>query len=271
MKLTYIRWSMTIIETNGLTLITDPVFRIFGIHQTPRSYTFEQMPRPDLVFISHTHIDHFEPDVLRRLPAGTPVLMAADKLPRAAGLGLSGLHGVREWEPIQFRGLRLTVVPAVHSGGEVGLIVESSPTSSGPAAAGGTSGAARRSRPGERRGSRRPDPDGGKTVYFAGDTSLDRKLFRIIAQRWRLDAVLLPIGDLRMLGLPFQHMGPKTGAQGLRVLGEPRIVAPTHYSGMTMGPLMAFRGTPRKLSQAIHAAELGTVVGTTRPLESVEV
>jgi hypothetical protein len=40
---------------------------------------------------------------------------------------------------------------------------------------------------------------------------------------------------------------------------------------MTLGPLMAFRGTPRKLSQAIHAAELGTVVGTTRPLEMVEI
>jgi len=26
---------MTIIETNGLTLITDPVFRVFGIHQAP--------------------------------------------------------------------------------------------------------------------------------------------------------------------------------------------------------------------------------------------
>jgi L-ascorbate metabolism protein UlaG (beta-lactamase superfamily) len=37
MKLTYIRWSMTIIETMGLTLITDPVFRMFGIHHSPRS------------------------------------------------------------------------------------------------------------------------------------------------------------------------------------------------------------------------------------------
>jgi L-ascorbate metabolism protein UlaG (beta-lactamase superfamily) len=235
-KLTYIRWSMMIIETNGLTLITDPVFGMFGVHQAPRTYTFEQMQRPDLVFISHTHIDHFEPGVLRRLPAGTPVLMATDKLPRAAGLGLAGLHGVHEWEPVQFHGLRLTVVPAAHSGGEVGLVIA-----------------------------------GDKTVYFAGDTSLDRNLFRIIAQRWRLDAVLLPIGDLRMLALPFRHMGPKTGAQALRLLGEPRIVVPTHYSGMTLGPLMAFRGTPRKLSQAIHAAELGTVVGTTRPLEMVEI
>ena len=236
MKLTYIRWSMTIIETNGLTLITDPVFRVFGIHQSPRSYTFEQMPRPDLVFISHTHIDHFEPDVMRRLPAGTPVWMAAGKLPRAAGLGLAGLHGVREWESGQLHGARLTVVPAVHSGGEVGLVVE-----------------------------------GDKTVYFAGDTSLDRNLFRIIAHRWRLDAVLLPIGDLRMLGLPFRHMGPKSAVQALRLLGDPKIVVPTHYSGMTLGPLMAFRGTPRKLSKAIHDAEVGAIVGTTRPLEPVEI
>ena len=48
------------------------------------------------------------------------------------------------------------------------------------------------------------------------------------------------------------------------------MVVPTHYSGMTLAPLAYFRGTPRKLSQAIHKAELGTLVGTTRPLESVE-
>ena len=55
MKLTYIRYSMTIIETGGLTIVTDPVFRMLGISQAPRSYTCARMPRPDLVFISHTH------------------------------------------------------------------------------------------------------------------------------------------------------------------------------------------------------------------------
>ena len=52
MKLTYIRWSMTIIETRDLTLVTDPVFHMFGIRQAPRSYDFERMPRPDLVGIT---------------------------------------------------------------------------------------------------------------------------------------------------------------------------------------------------------------------------
>jgi L-ascorbate metabolism protein UlaG (beta-lactamase superfamily) len=235
LKLTYIRWSMTIVETLDLTLITDPVFHILGVPQAPRSYTLERMPRPDLVFISHTHVDHFAPSVLRRLPPDTPVWMPAGKVEKAARLGLKALRGVREWETYEFKGIRLTAVPARHTGGELGLVIEAD-----------------------------------RTVYFAGDTSLDRELFRTIGHRWELDAVLLPIGDLHSLGLPFRHIGPRKAPQAIRLLEEPPVVVPTHYSGMTLGPMMYFRGTPRKLSQAIHEAELGTLVGTTRPLEMVE-
>lgn len=236
MKLTYIRWSMTIIETMGLTIITDPIFRMLGLHQAPKSYTFDRMPRPDLVFISHTHVDHFAPAVLERLDPDTPVWMPADKVPKAARQGLRALRGVREWESDEFRGLRLTAVPAKHSGGELGLIVE-----------------------------------GDRIIYFAGDTSLDRELFREIGHRWKLDAVLLPIGHLHSLGMPFRQISPRKAPQALRLLGEPPVVVPTHYSGMTLGPLLYFRGTPRKLSEAIYEAELGTLVGTSRPLEMVEI
>jgi L-ascorbate metabolism protein UlaG (beta-lactamase superfamily) len=236
MKLTVIRWSMTIIETMGLTLITDPVFRMLGIPQPPKTYTMERMPRPDLVFISHVHPDHFEPAVLKRLPPGTPVWMPAGQAEKAVGLGLTGLRAVHEWESEQFQGVRLTAVPARHGGGELGLIVE-----------------------------------GDRTVYFAGDTSLAPDLFRTIASRWHLDAVLLPIGDLRTVGVSIGHLGPKQAPEALRLLGEPRVVVPTHYNGMTIAPFMSFRGTPRKLAQAIHAAQVSTLVGTTRPLETVEI
>jgi L-ascorbate metabolism protein UlaG (beta-lactamase superfamily) len=236
MKLTYVRWSMTLIETRGLTLVTDPVFRMLGVRQAPKAYDFERMPRPDLVFISHTHADHFEPATLRRLDPETPVWMPADKVGRAARLGLKALRGLRAWETDRFRGLRLTAVPAQHTGGELGLIVE-----------------------------------GDRTVYFAGDTSLDRETFRTIGHRWDLDAVLLPIGDLRVLGLPIGHLGPRKVPQALRLLGDPRVVVPTHYSGMTLGPLMSFGGTPRKLAEAIQRSELGAIVGATRPLEPAEI
>jgi L-ascorbate metabolism protein UlaG (beta-lactamase superfamily) len=236
MKLTYIRWSMTIIETDGLTIVTDPVFRVFGLQQAPRSYTPERMPLPDLVFVSHTHVDHFEPAVLRCLAPGTPVWMPSGKEERAARLGLQDLRAVNPWQSEEFRGVRLTAVPARHAGGELGLIVE-----------------------------------GERTVYFAGDTALDRELFRTIRHRWRLDAVLLPIGDLRSLGLSLGQIGPRRAAQALRFLGEPRVVVPTHYSGMTLRPFLTFGGTPRRLGEAIDRAGLGTIVGTTRPLESVEI
>jgi L-ascorbate metabolism protein UlaG (beta-lactamase superfamily) len=227
---------MTIIETVGLTIVTDPVFRMMGIRQAPTSYTFEQMPPPDLVFLSHMHPDHFEPATLKRLLPGTPVWMQADQLARARGLGALDIRGMHEWEADTLGRARLTAVPAVHGGGELGLVVE-----------------------------------GDRSVYFAGDTSLGRTLFRTIGRRWRLDAVLLPIGDLRTMGIPAGHLGPRKAAHALRLLGEPPVVVPTHYSGMSFRPFMYCPGTPRKLSRALHKAELGAIVGTTRPLETIEI
>jgi L-ascorbate metabolism protein UlaG (beta-lactamase superfamily) len=227
---------MTIIETQGLTLITDPVFHMLGIHQAPKSYTFERMPRPDFVFISHTHLDHFAPVVLRRLPPGTPVWMPHDKVHKAARLGLTALRGVDAWDSDHTGGVQLTAVPAKHSGGELGLVIE-----------------------------------GDKTVYFAGDTALDPDLFQMIAQNWNLDAVLLPIGNLRVLGVPVGHISPKKAPRALELLDYPPVVVPTHYSGMTLTPLVTFGGTPRKLSQEIRKAGLGTLVGTTRPMETVQI
>jgi len=136
----------------------------------------------------------------------------------------------------QFHGLRLTVVPArtQRRGGGTGDRVP------------------RRRRPGTRwRQDRSISPATRRSTAI---------WFRHHRPRWRLDAVLLPIGDLRMLGLPFRHMGPGLGS-GTSGAGRAADCRSDHYSGMTLGPLMAFRGTPRKLSQAIYQAELGTVVG----------
>ncbi|HNS51972.1 MAG TPA: MBL fold metallo-hydrolase [Anaerolineae bacterium] len=235
MRLTYIRWSMTIIETMGLTIITDPVFRMLALRQHPPSYPFERMPQPDLVFLSHTHPDHFEPATLSRLPAGTPVWMPSPQLSRASGLSHLDLRGIRAWEEATFRGVRLTAVPAVHGADELGLIVH-----------------------------------GDRTAYFAGDTSLGKTLFAAIGRRWKLDAVLLPIGDLRTLGLSFGHIGPRQAPEALRLLGEPHIVVPTHYSGMNIMPFMYCPGTPRKLSEALYREGVGSVVAVTRPLETIE-
>jgi L-ascorbate metabolism protein UlaG (beta-lactamase superfamily) len=113
--------------------------------------------------------------------------------------------------------------------------------------------------------------EGDQTVYFAGDTSLDRELFLTIGHRWSPDAVLLPVGDVRILGIPIRHLGPKTAPRALRLLGEPRFVVPIHYGGMSLAPFVTFKGTPRKLSQSIEKSALATVVGTTRPLETLEI
>ncbi len=206
-----------------MTIITDPVFRMLGIHQAPKSYTFERMPRPDLVFISHTHVDHFAPSVLKRLPPDTPVWMPAEKVHKAPGWGLKALRGVR--------------------GLGIGRVQRASPD--------GRAGQTHRRRAGPgRRG--RPD-----RLFCRRYLPGPRTSFARLASAGTWTPCCCPLATCTALGMPFGHIGPQKAPQALWLLGEPRVVVPTHYSGMTLGPLMTFGGTPRKLSQAIHKAELG--------------
>src|SRR5262249_39608774 len=153
---------------------------------------------PDLVLISHVHRDHLDISSLRRLPAGTPLVVPRGATRWAARGGAQGSPELRGREEAANAGVEVTAVPALHDGHRdrrrgpgaeaVGYLVR----------------------------------DGNRAVYFAGDTDL----FQGMSELGSIDLALLPVwgwGTSAGEG----HLDPRDAAQAVE-LRRPRIAVPIH-------------------------------------------
>lgn len=235
MKVTYIRWSMTIIEMNGLTLVTDPVFRMLGFQLAPREYTIEHLPKPDLILISHRHLDHWDAWTMRRLPKDIPLIVRPHRIAGdARRWGYTQVQELDSWHKTQVGEVTITAVPAQHQGYEVGFVLQ-----------------------------------GEKTVYFAGDTSFHDEIFTIIGQQFELGVVLLPIGGLQFFGFS-AHIGPPQAVEALKLLRS-KVVVGTHWGcAPSLPPITDMPGTPQELARLLAEAQMGVQVRGMAPLETVE-
>jgi N-acyl-phosphatidylethanolamine-hydrolysing phospholipase D len=121
---TWIGHATLLVQTGGVNILTDPhlseraspVSFAGPKRVVPPALTFEELPRIDLVLISHNHYDHLDDRTVRRLASnGSPRFLVP--------LGLEdwfrrrGIRNVREmdwWETEEVLGLTLHFVPVQH-------------------------------------------------------------------------------------------------------------------------------------------------------------
>ena len=232
-KITYVRWSMTIIEMNGLTVVTDPVFRLLGFRAAPREYTIDQLPEPDLILVSHRHVDHWDAWTMRRLSKDIPLVVRPHRIAAdARRFGYTQVQELDSWSKTQVGDVTITAVPAKHAGPEAGFVLE-----------------------------------GEKTVYFAGDTSFHEEIFTVIGQRFDLDIVLLPIGGLHFFGLS-AHIDPPQAVEALKLL-RPQVVVGTHWGcAPSWPPITDMPGTPQELARLLAEAQVDVQVRGMAALET---
>ena len=216
-RVTFLGHASTVIEMDGVRLVTDPVLRrLVGplYRRVPRPLT-EPLTDPDVILISHLHLDHYDPRSLRLFRRDTPVLA-----PVGAGLSLRwrGFKDIYEVAP----GERLRVGPLEVVGTDA-----------------------------KHRGTRHPlaarTPSlgyvisGSRSVYFAGDTGF----FSGIADVWpeRLDLALLPIAGIGPLMPEFKHMSPRHAVKAMELL-RPRLVVPIHWGTYHLPGTALFRFGP---------------------------
>ena len=83
----WIGHATVLLKVEGLWILTDPVLsrkvgiRVAGHTVGPRRHILpalriEEIPRPDLLLISHAHFDHLDLPTLRRIPRDVPVVSA---------------------------------------------------------------------------------------------------------------------------------------------------------------------------------------------------
>jgi L-ascorbate metabolism protein UlaG (beta-lactamase superfamily) len=220
LRLTFINHSTTLIQMDGVNILTDPVWseRVSPAsfvgprrHRSP-GIRFDDLPPIDLVLVSHNHYDHMDVATLHRLRRNIPIVTP---LGNAALLRRYGIHGAIDldwWETTQHaNGIETTAVPARHFSARAlsdrnrnlwsGFVIS------------GKSG----------------------HVYFAGDTGWGNHFAEIGRRFAPIRAALLPIGSyLPRWFMQPAHIDPAQAVDAHFALGARTSVA-VHFGTFALG------------------------------------
>jgi L-ascorbate metabolism protein UlaG (beta-lactamase superfamily) len=215
--ITFVNHVTFLIQTGGFTILTDPVwseraspFRWLGPKRVREpGVAFEELPKVDLILLSHNHYDHLDVATLRRLKQRfDPAVLAAAGDARLVGpLGFKHIRELDWWHAIEFNDiLKVTFVPAQHFSARGlsdrqkslwgGYLIESH----------------------------------GRRIYFGGDAGYSSHFADIKARLGAPDIALIGIGSYepRWFMQP-AHMNPAEAVQAHRDLGA------RHSIGMHFG------------------------------------
>jgi L-ascorbate metabolism protein UlaG (beta-lactamase superfamily) len=214
-------WEVT--TPGGKTILLDPWF---GNPLSPRSPG--TVDRCDVLLVTHGHDDHFH-DAVSIASRTRPIWPCIHEMSLWLGRNYAhkdGLIGMNKGGTVEAAGLKVTMVRADHSAGDIYASAEA------PIYLGEPVGFV-------------VELEDGDRFYFAGDTDVFSDM-RLIGERYRPSLAFLPIGG-------HFTMDPTAAAMAVELLGV-ADVAPMHYG--TFGLLA---GTPDELRAALAARGLGHV------------
>jgi L-ascorbate metabolism protein UlaG (beta-lactamase superfamily) len=211
---TWIGHSTFLLQSAALTVLTDPVFSDvagplawLGSKRTvPPAYLLGDLPKVDLVLLSHDHYDHCDIPSLRALARrDDPVIIAPlGHRPLLEGPGFSKIVELDWWQDSAcLPGVDVTLVPARHW-------CRRSPLATNVRLWGGFMVRM-----------------GGRLVYFVGDSGYEAGLFAEIGRRCGApDLALVPIGAYEPRWfMKAAHMNPAEAVQLHREVGARRSIA----------------------------------------------
>jgi L-ascorbate metabolism protein UlaG (beta-lactamase superfamily) len=191
--------------------------------------------RLDAIAATHGHSDHFGADgVALAKKSGATVICIYELSLYCRSKGIEKVSGMNKGGGQTVAGIEFRMVHADHSAGTWGDGMDENP-------------------PGDPCGYVLTMPDGFR-IYHAGDTNVFSDM-ALIAELYRPDLALLPIGD-------FYTMGPREAAKACELLAVPRVI-PMHW-----GTFPALTGTPQALREELRKRVRKTEVIELSPGES---
>ncbi len=125
LRVTFINHSTVLIQTEGINIITDPVY---GERVSPFSFMgpkrhknpgirFEDLPKIDIILLSHNHYDHSdEPTLIKLTKRDAPLVITSLGVPLyLQKIGITNVIELDWWQEYSVReGLNIHAVPAQH-------------------------------------------------------------------------------------------------------------------------------------------------------------
>ena len=123
-SITWIGHSTLLVQINGVNILTDPQWSARAspvtwggpLRLSPPGLAFEDLPRIDVVLISHDHYDHLDLATVKRLAAARDPLFLVP-LGLKAWFAENGMTRVEEldwWQEREYRAVKFVCVPAQH-------------------------------------------------------------------------------------------------------------------------------------------------------------
>jgi len=212
-RITFVNHSTFLIQVDGINILTDPVwsrrvspFTFAGPKRMrPPGLNFDDLPRIDLVLLSHNHYDHLDIVTLKRIhdkynpqyivPLGVSAYLRSKKIDLVRELDW--------WQSASF-GAAFTIesVPAQHFSGR-GTFDRDRTLWCGYAIHGNHG-----------------------NIYFAGDTGYNSDTFKEIGRRTKPTLAIIPIGAFKpeWFMSPI-HCSPDEAVQIFEDLGSPQSIA----------------------------------------------
>lgn len=238
-SVTWIGHASFLVQLDGLNILTDPVlsrrtspFQWAGPERlAPLGLRFDELPRIDVVLISHNHYDHLDAPFVKRIAARDAPTFVVPLGVKAwfARRGIGEVVELDWWQSADVRGLRVHAVPAQHFSGRglhdrnqtlwCGFVYER----------------------------------GGERHFFAGDTGYGPDFAEIGRRFAPIDLSMIPIGayDPRGFMRPV-HVDPEEAVRIHQDVGSQLSLA-MHWGTfrLTLEPLDE---PPQRLAAALDAA-----------------
>ncbi|MFT4414580.1 MBL fold metallo-hydrolase [Fredinandcohnia humi] len=206
-SITWVGHSTFLIQIGGLNILTDPVWASrmgFQRRLTAPGIPIEELPKIDLVVISHGHYDHLDFSSIKKL-RGNPTYYIPVGLKSAfTKRGYQNVIEANWWDEFDHEKVKLIFVPAQHwtrrglndtnTSHWGGWIIENH----------------------------------SKSIYFVGDTGYFRG-FKEIGEKLTIDTVLMPIGAYEPEWfMRDSHINPEDAIKAFLELNGKKFI-PMHY------------------------------------------
>ncbi|HZM05989.1 MAG TPA: MBL fold metallo-hydrolase [Candidatus Saccharimonadales bacterium] len=203
--LTWIGHASFLAQFNDLNVLIDPNFAnwLFLVKRIRRSgLKIQDLPRVDVILLTHAHFDHFHRPTLRRLHSPKLAIMPWGMGDLAADLGFERIIELQWWESFSHGDWKITLTPSKHWGARVlrddhrgygGFLIEHQ----------------------------------GRRLYHAGDSAYFSG-FKEIGRTNPPEIAMLPIGAYYPDSFRKVHMGPDEALKAFHDL-QAKWLVPMHY------------------------------------------